>query len=166
VYVVSETTGEPYNLARIMEFIRSDNGPRRPTDALRVNWYYRPRDIGKANCDTRLVFATMHSDITPVNSLRGKCRILHRDQIKDLNEFRAVQDSFYYNQLFDRLLNRCYEVIPTSKVLNVPKNVREVLNKRWQFVFVETGSRCEELTSPCKTCSGCGKYCARYVPYL
>ncbi|SRR6266536_1192187 len=161
VYLICEPPGEPYYLARIMEFVPSKDRPGGPIESLRVNWYYRPKDVQKTNCDTRLVFATMHSDISPITSLRGKCRIVHRDEIKDLDDYRAVKNSFFYNQLFDRYIHRYYEVILTSKVINVPEDVKKVLDERWKYVVVESGSRYKELTSPIKTCKKCGKYAAR-----
>ena len=45
-----------------MEFLHSNNDPNLPIDSLRVNWYYRPKDIHRKTTDTRVVFATMHSD--------------------------------------------------------------------------------------------------------
>src|ERR1035441_1578280 len=66
VYLVCEPPGEPYYLGRVMEFLHMGNDSTRPVDALRLNWYYRPKDIGRKVNDTRQVFASMHSDICPL----------------------------------------------------------------------------------------------------
>ncbi|KAF2146814.1 uncharacterized protein K452DRAFT_241929 [Aplosporella prunicola CBS 121167] len=160
VYLVCEPPGEPYYLCRIMEFlhVNSDN-PNSPVDSIRVNWYYRPRDVLRYNNDTRLVYGTMHSDICPLTSLRGKCDIRHRSEVADLDEFRRTKDCFWFNQVFDRFIHRWYEVIPVSQVINVPEKVKRALDERWKFVVVET-SRVKELTSAVKTCKRCVGYCA------
>ncbi|KAI4091110.1 MAG: hypothetical protein LQ344_004338 [Seirophora lacunosa] len=159
VYLVCEPPGEPYYLARVMEFLHAKNDHNLPIDALRVNWYYRPRDIGRKVNDTRVIFASMHSDTCPLTSLRGKCQIAHRHDIADLDDYRKVKDSFWYEKMFDRYIHRYYEVIPTSQVINVPVRVKKVLDERWRFVIVEQG-RGKELTSAIKSCKRCGGYCA------
>lgn len=143
-----------------MEFlhVRADDTTS-PVDALRVNWYYRPRDVGRFNSDTRLVYATMHSDICPLTSLRGKCSIKHRSEIEDLELYRKERDSFYFVQVFDRFIRRQYECIPVSQIINVPERVKKALDERWKFVVVEIG-RVKELTSEVKTCKRCARYCA------
>lgn len=104
----------------------------------------------------------MQSDTCPITSLRGKCHITHRNDIYDLDQYRKIQDSFWYEKLFDRYIHRYYEVIPTSQVINVPAKVKKVLDERWKFVIVEIG-RGKELTSAIKSCKRCQGYCARYV---
>ena len=145
-----------------MEFLHIDNDLSQPVDALRVNWYLRPRDMQRKVNDTRVVFASMQSDTCPITSLRGKCHITHRNDIHDLDQYRKIQDSFWYEKLFDRYIHRYYEVIPTSQVINVPAKVKKVLDERWKFVIVEIG-RGKELTSAIKSCKRCQGYCARYV---
>jgi hypothetical protein len=160
VYLVCEPPGEPYYLARIMEFLHPDNDPSAPVESVRINWIYRPRDIGRKVVDTRLVFATMHSDTCPLTSLRGRCHVSHKSRIPDLDKYRKAKDSFYYFQLFDRYFRRYYDVIPTNQVINVPERVKKVLDEQWEFVIVEMG-RGKELTSAIKTCKRCVGYCAR-----
>ncbi|KZF25948.1 hypothetical protein L228DRAFT_271943 [Xylona heveae TC161] len=159
VYLVCEPPGEPYYLARIMEFLHVDNNPSRPVEAIRVNWFYRPRDIQRKITDTRLVFASMHSDISPVTSLRGKCQIRHKNEVEDFEEYRKQRDSFWFEKMYDRYIQRHYEVIPVNQVINVPAKVKKVLQERWKFVIVEIG-RGKELTSAVKLCKRCGAYCA------
>ena len=162
VYLICEPPGEPYYLARIMEFLHTSNDRNMPVDAVRVNWYYRPRDIQRKATDTRLVFASMHSDTCPLTSLRGKCQISHRSAITDLDEYRKIKDNFWYDKMFDRYIHRYYEIIPTSQVINVPARVKKVLDERWKYIIVET-SRGKELTSAIKSCKRCSEYCARLV---
>ena len=162
VYLVCEPPGEPYYLARIMEFLHTDNDRSLPIEFVRINWVYRPRDIGRKVNDTRLVFVSMHSDTCPLTSLRGKSRVLHRNDIEDLEEYRKVKDNFWFSQMFDRYMRRFYDVIPTNQVINVPERVKKVLDERWKFLIVEIG-RGKELTSAIKTCRRCVGYCARSV---
>lgn len=159
VYLVCEPPGEPYYLARIMEFLHQRNDVNLPVDALRVNWYYRPKDIGRKVQDMRLVFATMHSDISPLTSLRGKCQIKHKAEIADLAEYKRQPDCFWYEKLYDRYIQKNYEVIPTKQIVNVPERVKKVLDERWKFILVEQG-RGKELTSAVKLCKRCSGYCA------
>ncbi|PZD30923.1 PHD zinc finger-containing protein [Pyrenophora tritici-repentis] len=159
VYLVCEPPGEPYYLCRVMEFIHVDNDPKKKIESMRVNWFYRPRDVQRYNNDTRLVYATMHSDLCPIASLRGKCQILHRSEIGDLDEYRKTKDSFWFNQVFDRFIHRWYDVIPVSSVINVPDRVKKALDERWKYICLET-SRVKELTSAVKSCKRCVGYCA------
>jgi hypothetical protein len=143
-----------------MEFIHEDaEKPNSRIDSMRVNWYYRPRDVQRHQSDTRLVYATMHSDICPLTSLRGKCQIVHRADIKDMDEYRKNKDSFWFNQAFDRFIHRWYEVVPTKQVINVPERVKKALDERWKYVICEA-ARAKELTSEVKTCKRCSMYCA------
>jgi hypothetical protein len=162
VYLVCEPPGEPYYVGRIMEFLHAKNDASRPVDALRINWYYRPKDIGRRVQDTRLLFATMHSDISPLTALRGKCQIRHKSEIENMDEYRKTPDCFWYEKLYDRYIQKNYDLIPTAQIINVPENVKKVLDERWKFVLVEQG-RGKELTSAIKLCKKCAGYCARLV---
>lgn len=160
VYLVCEPPGEPYYLCRIMEFIHTISGDlTSPVDAIRVNWFYRPRDVQRASTDTRLIYGTMHSDLCPLASLRGKCSITHRCHISDLDEYRKKPNHFWYNQIFDRFIRRFYEVIPVEQVINVPDRVKTALDERWKYIAVEA-NRVKELTSAVKLCKRCTQYCA------
>ncbi|KAF2217497.1 hypothetical protein CERZMDRAFT_63663 [Cercospora zeae-maydis SCOH1-5] len=160
VYLVCEPPGDPYYLCRIMEFLHVDSDNKNsPVDSLRVNWYYRPRDVQRFSSDTRLVYGTMHSDMCPLTSLRGKCTIKHRSEIEDLDAYRKERDCFYFVQVFDRFIRRSYECIPVKQIVNVPDKVKKALDERWKFVVVEIG-RVKELTSAAKSCKRCAKYCA------
>lgn len=164
VYLVCEPPGEPYYLGRIMEFLHPKNDTSRPVDAVRINWFYRPKDIGRKVTDTRLVFATMHSDVSPLAALRGKCQIRHRSEIDNFDEYRKMPDCFWVEKLYDRYIQKHYDLIPTKLIVNVPDRVKKVLDERWKFVLVEQG-RGKELTSAVKSCKRCSGYCARYVRF-
>ncbi|EPS28040.1 hypothetical protein PDE_02986 [Penicillium oxalicum 114-2] len=159
VYLICEPPGEPYYLARIMEFLPSKTKDSGVIEALRVNWYYRPRDIQRHSADTRLVYASMHSDICPLSSLRGKCEIRHLSEIEDLGAYKKTRNAFWYDKMFDRYIHRMYDVIPTTEVLNVPPKVKRVLDDRWKFILVEMGKG-KDLTSAVKTCKRCRVFAA------
>ena len=143
-----------------MEFLHAGNDPKAPIDAMRINWMYRPRDINRKEQDSRGVFASMHSDPCPITSIRGKCIVQHRADVQDIDEFKKQKDSFYFSQMYDRYIHRYYDVIPTKAVINVPENVKKVLDERWKFIIVEIGKG-KEFTSAVKTCRRCTLYCAK-----
>ncbi|KAI9695647.1 MAG: putative PHD type zinc finger protein with BAH domain-containing protein [Bogoriella megaspora] len=160
VYLVCEPPGDPYYLGRIMEFLHTVSDDKSSSvDRIRINWFYRPRDVQRYNADSRLLYMTMHSDACPITSLRGKCHIQHRSEIDDIDEYRKQKDSFWWNQLFDRFIRRWYECVPTKQIINVPEKVKKALDERWKFVAVEMG-RVKELTSAVKLCKRCSQYCA------
>ncbi|CRK14041.1 hypothetical protein BN1708_017218, partial [Verticillium longisporum] len=143
-----------------MEFLHAQNDKSKPVDALRLNWFYRQKDMGKPKGnDTRHVWATMHSDISPLTALRGKCTIKHRAEIPSLHEYKKTPDSFWFEKLYDRYIQKNYDLIPTGKIVNVPEKVKKVLDECWKFVIVEQG-RGKELTSAVKLCKRCIGYCA------
>ncbi|KAK5940022.1 putative PHD type zinc finger protein with BAH domain-containing protein [Knufia obscura] len=162
MYFLCEPPGEPYYFGRIMEFLHVDNDSSAAVEAVRVNWFYRPKDIQRRVQDTRVVFASMHSDTCPLSQMRGKCNIQHLADIPDLDDFRKQRDSFWFDKLFDRYMHRYYEVIPTAKVVNVPRRVKKVLDERWKFVLVEVG-RGRELTSASKVCKRCGDFASNHL---
>lgn len=147
-----------------MEFLHKKNDSKKPVEALRINWYYRPKDIGKKVNDTRVLYASMHSDTSPLNSLRGKCQIRHKAEIDAMDVYRRTPDCFWFDKLYDRYIQKYYEVIPCFQIVNVPEKVKKVLDERWKYIIVEQG-RSKEFTSAVKLCKRCGEYCARYVPF-
>ena len=155
-----EPPGEPYYLARIMDFLHKDNDPSAPVDALRVNSIYRPRDILRKATDSRLVFASMQAEICPVTSLRGKCRIEHRSRIADLDAYRRQKDCFYFTQLYERFIVRFYDVVPREKITNISAPLKKIIDEQWEFIVSEP-AKTKELTSASKTCRVCGEYCAK-----
>ena len=107
IYMVSEPPGEPYYIARIMGFklkdkshghdehleheeahrIGNGNSATAIVDAngycFQVQWFYRPRDISKTTSDSRLLFASMHTDTCPLLSFRGIVTVEHKQDIED-----------------------------------------------------------------------------------
>lgn len=148
-----------------MEFLHSKNDPTGPIDSIRVNWYYRPNDIQRKGTDTRTLFATMHSDASPISALRGKCVIEHRHKIDNFEEFKRQPNHFWYDKMFDRYIHRYYEVIPTSLVQNVPEKIRTVMRQRWEYILAEP-QRAKELCSDMKECKRCTGFCERYSHHL
>ncbi|KAG0056625.1 putative PHD type zinc finger protein with BAH domain-containing protein [Gryganskiella cystojenkinii] len=158
VYMASEFTGESYYIGRIMEFGKSVKG--KPLQ-VRVGWFYRPKDVmARRNYDSRLLIATMHSDMNPVSSIRGRCTVLHQSYIKDLDAYKKLPDHFYYSQLFDRYIHRFYDVLPVESVRNLPPDVAEELGKRYQYIVVEAGTA-SEYTDAHRVCLICKRWCAR-----
>lgn len=146
-----------------MEFLPSKDDPTGPVEAVRVNWFYRPRDIHRKSFDSRLVFATMHSDECPLTSLRGRCTVKHLSEVENLDDFKKCQDCFWFDKMYDRYMMRYYDVVPTSDVRNVPEYAKKALDERWKYVCVELGGRKKELTSDVKLCIKCHSYAAKYV---
>ncbi|KAI9723146.1 MAG: putative PHD type zinc finger protein with BAH domain-containing protein [Chrysothrix sp. TS-e1954] len=160
VYLVCEPPGDPYYLARIMEFRHAiPEDPKSPVAELLVNWFYRPKDIQRYSSDVRCLLATMQSDVSPLNALRGKCQVRHRSEIKDFDGYRKQRDAFWFNQLYDRYSKRPYEMIASSAVVNVPERVKKAIDERWKFLVVES-ARYKELGSEVKLCKRCSSYCA------
>lgn len=166
--MVCEPPGEPYYLGRIMEFRHTDlDDPTSPVDSMRINWFYRPRDIMRSSQDTRLLYATMHSDISPITSLRGRPTIRHRDDIEEgvgaekmaLDDYRRNKDHFWFDEVFDRFIHRYYKVVPVRKVVNVPDKVKQALRDRWQYIVVEH-NKVKEMTQEGKDCKKCHNFAA------
>ncbi|KAK6526425.1 putative PHD type zinc finger protein with BAH domain-containing protein [Orbilia ellipsospora] len=160
IYLISEPPGEPYYIGRIMKFGHVNGKSTGLVDSITVNWYYRPKDIGsRKTADSRLLFATMHSDGCPLSSIRGKCTILHRSEIKDLEAYKKQKDCFYFERLYDRYLQRYLDIIPVAQVRNVPDKVKDVLNELWRFVLIEQG-KSGLLTAEMRSCKKCRDFCA------
>lgn len=160
VYLAPEHLGEPYYIGRVMEFCTSF---KRKGLQARIAWFNRPKDvINRKSADPCLLVATMHSDINPVSSIRGKCTVTHKYYIaKDqMDVYRKEQDNFYYNQLYDRYIQRVYDVVPCETVQNVPMDTLEALKQRYQFIVVEQG-KANDLTGARRICCVCQEWCQR-----
>ncbi|RCH95628.1 putative PHD type zinc finger protein with BAH domain-containing protein [Rhizopus stolonifer] len=159
VYLAPEHLGEPYYVGRVMEFC---NSFKRKGLQARIAWFNRPKDvINRKSADPCLLVATMHSDINPVSSIRGKCVVTHKYYIpKDqLEVYKKKQDHFYYNQLYDRYIQRVYDVVPSETVQNVPMDTLEALKQRYQFIVVEQG-KSADLTVARRLCCVCQGWCS------
>ncbi|KAJ3040011.1 putative PHD type zinc finger protein with BAH domain-containing protein [Rhizophlyctis rosea] len=141
-----------------MEFIPSKTAATKPL--VKIGWFYRPKDAAvgarKKNYDPRLLFATMHSDINPVSSIRGKCKIEHVHYIKDLEAYKIQDDAFYYNQLYDRYNHRVYDVVPVAQLKNLPSEVAAPLSS-YRFILVEAG-KASDWTDK-RICPICNRWC-------
>jgi hypothetical protein len=90
-----EHDGESYFIGRIIRLAVDSEGAQ---TAL-VGWFYRTRDISmRRRGDARMLVATMHSDWNPVDSIRGKCIIRHRNHIPDLEAYK-MQECVYLGTL-------------------------------------------------------------------
>lgn len=166
VFMVCEPPGDPYYVARIMSFVKK-GGDKDDTKGkqranlytIKVNWWYRARDISKHTSDSRILYASMHSDTCPMQSLRGRCTVLHRDEIEDFDQYKSIPNQFWFDKLFDRYMIKFYDVIPTMMLSNLPTNYSKALNKRFQYIFVEQGRAKEMLQSP-KSCIKCNQWCS------
>lgn len=158
IYMVSEPPGEPYYIGRVVEFVCKSEF-RKLIDGsvgivskfpvkyfqVRMNWYYRSRDIQDhlSSFDPRLVYASLHQDVCPINSYRGKCTVLHKDEINDElsdeTELTTRSNFFYFDQLFDRYTLRYYDVQTTEDLFKIDNKspYLYLLNKRFRYVFVE-----------------------------
>lgn len=154
--------GEPYIIARVMDFVAADG--RTPTQ-LRANVFLRMRDLThRANNDPRLLVATMHADIYDLESVRGKCRVLHRELISngstpEVAAWKRRDDHFYYHQLYDRYIHRFYDVVPTYRVKNAPDEVLATLRDRYSFIVAEVGISAD-LCDALRGCAVCRQWAA------
>ena len=159
IYLASDTPEEPYNIARVMELARS-TPESLSFDGVRVNWFYRQRDVSHRDIsDSRLVYATMHSDVVPLTSIRGLCSVQHRVEIVNHEDYRCRPDHFYYEKLFDKFIHRFYEVVPVAQVINVPEDVRAALVARFRYVVVEL-NQTKELSMQQRSCCKCLGWCS------
>ncbi|KAI7894371.1 BAH domain-containing protein [Mucor mucedo] len=160
VYLTPEHLGEPYYIGRVMEFCTST---KRKGLQARIAWFNRPKDvINRKSADPCLLVATMHSDINPVSSIRGKCTVTHKYYVQQIDQYRKQQDNFYYNQLYDRYIQRVYDVVPCETVQNLPMDTLEALKQRYQFIVVEQG-KAADLTVARRNCCVCQEWCQSAV---
>ncbi|AET37936.1 DNA-binding E3 ubiquitin-protein ligase SNT2 Ecym_2187 [Eremothecium cymbalariae DBVPG len=158
IYMISEPPGEPYYVGRIVEFIAKPEFREKIISAVQMgishvfpakyfqlcmNWYYRARDIqdNPHNANPRLLYASLHNDICPIQSYRGKCTVLHKSKISSSNfeEYTMKPSVFIFEQLFDRYLLSYYDVWSTAELLKLnPKSSYLIgLSERFPYVFTE-----------------------------
>lgn len=181
IYLICEPPGEPYYIGRIMGFVKKDykqNHSVKESDStkiktrhgksliesaegykFKINWYYRARDISKHSNDSRLLYASMHSDTCPLQSFRGRCVVKHKEEVDDFEAFKSVPNNFWFDKLFDRYMIRFYDVLPTLQLTSLPKNYHTALMKRFPYIFVEQGKSKDMLQSP-KSCAKCHQWCS------
>lgn len=199
IYMVSEPPGEPYYVARVMGFkikggraSEQHNGTTNENSAVvdakqyqfQVQWFYRPRDISKFSNDSRLLYASMHSDTCPLASFRGLVTVRHKLDIEASHEeegrspspasaletYTSEPNCFYFDKLFDRYMVKFYDIIPTSTLLaespdsQCPRYL-EALHKRFEYVFVETlrsKTFVESFSKKVAVCDLCDQWCSNH----
>lgn len=194
--MIAEPPGEPYYIARIMEFVykpedssalsmqiaqETNEGdspvnkrrriikPSRHKMAdskisaenymVRVNWFYRPKDIQKKSTDSRLLYVTMNSDLCPIASIRGKVTVSHKEYIEDFDLYRSQPNCFWFDKLFDGYIISLFDVVPTEKIINIPLRAQKVLQERFRYAIVEAG-RAKDLCASPKNCVKCTQWCS------
>lgn len=195
IYMVSEPPGEPYYIGRIIKFVarkefQSIIEQARDVNTsfpavyfqLQMNWYYRPRDIhdNPQNVNPRILYASLHNDVCPIHSFRGKCHVLYEkdfESVEHLAEYTAKPNNFYFNQLFDRFTLKYYQIESTKKIFQQfgKLNYFKALASKFPYVFYEEkfplsnifekyvcgiksddqtwDSRCKECTDWCQNAS-------------
>ncbi|KAI5965933.1 SNT2 [Candida pseudojiufengensis] len=195
IYMISEPPGEPYYIGRIRGFtnkrnhkyeeIEVDNKEDKMLPAegyfFIINWFYRPRDITKNSADSRLLFATMDSDVCPLSSFRGLVSVELKQDIEDsyaaksrkqlspgispTEAYAQSPNCFYFDKLYDRYMIRSYDVLSTKNLLQYAKKDSKsrhylmALNKRFSYIFCEstrTKSLINSFKSDNSTCFTCG----------
>lgn len=195
IYMISEPPGEPYYIGRIMGFTRK-NRDHEPSPQLvrestadyrfKIQWFYRPRDISKSTLDSRLLFASMHTDSCPLQSFRGLVTVHHKQEVEQgkfgepttssaaataaLEAYSMQPNCFYFDKLFDRYMIKFYDIIPTASLLqyldnphNNSTNFLNALHKRYEFVFMEA-ARTKPFISSFSSkelchCEVCAQWC-------
>lgn len=159
IYMVSEPPGEPYYVGRVVEFVTKPEFAAKVGESaafitsfpskffnVRMNWYYRSRDIQEKiiTPNPRLLYASLHQDICPISSYRGKCTVVHKDELLEvlpnIRESIVRSNVFYFDSLFDRYTKLYYKIYPTDKLLHqldVKSSYLYALNKRFRYVYVE-----------------------------
>lgn len=184
IYMISEPPGEPYYIGRILGFKSKKNkdklgeSPETATDEhiitdvlnmeFQIQWYYRPRDISKFSVDSRVLFASMHTDTCPLNSFRGVAIVKHRQDIDNLDDYVRLPNRFYFDKLYDRYMIKFYDILSTKYLMEISQNNKSqnfltALNKRFEFIFVETPMTkflINGFKSNSCTCEICGQWCS------
>lgn len=167
IYMISEPPGEPYYIGRVVEFVCRPEFRHLVRELekhtveipskffeLKMNWYYRPRDIHNhaKNVSSRLVYASLHHDLCPITSYRGKCTVIHKDEVAGAlhssTELITKDNVFYFDQLFDRHSLKYYDVYPTDTLLNQADSRSPFLYylfKRFHHMYVEEGYPLERV---------------------
>ncbi|CAE6428957.1 unnamed protein product [Rhizoctonia solani] len=156
--------GIPYNIARIMEFLpdegatRTRGKSREIITRVRLAWYYRPSDLNdRPSADPRLLLAAIFSEVQPVSHLRAKCYVRHKDKISDLQAWKKKPDHFYFQRVFDPYIRKEFDVLRSADVTNLPAEIREVLQSRYEFVVAERDV-IGDLTDNLRLCETCEKW--------
>ncbi|KAJ2780506.1 putative PHD type zinc finger protein with BAH domain-containing protein [Coemansia javaensis] len=129
---------------------------------VRVAWFQRGSEVLTTRVrakETRLLVATMHTDINPVGAIRARCYVRHEAEIEDMGAWKSRPDHYYYSQLFDRYSTRFYDIVPVSHIRNAPQEVLQKLRDTYEFIFAEP-QKISDLTSTRRACTVCAKWCS------
>ncbi|CDO92114.1 unnamed protein product [Kluyveromyces dobzhanskii CBS 2104] len=158
IFMISEPPGEPYYVGRIVEFVPRKEFRSFITGSLhtvttfpakffqlKMNWYYRPRDIQERTNTTssRMLYASLHNDVCPISSYRGKCNVKFQKEFTtsdELAEFVSKPNCFYFNQLFDRFTLKYYQLERTDQLatrVGLDVQYFKVLSKKFPYIFYE-----------------------------
>ncbi|VEU22315.1 DEKNAAC103392 [Brettanomyces naardenensis] len=167
IYMICEPPSEPFYIAMLTGFSKKDKAGaadgKAPSSSasnymFEVLWFYRPRDISRHSTDSRLLYATVHKDLCPIQSFRGFVTVKHTSEIEDLELYKQQNNCFYFDKLYDRYMMKTYDVVPTKDMTNLPPNYYKALNKRYGYVFMETGHG-EDLMNEPQNCEKCHQWC-------
>ncbi|KAH3688649.1 hypothetical protein WICPIJ_000340 [Wickerhamomyces pijperi] len=128
---------------------------------IRMNWYYRPRDISVQSSDSRRLYASLNADLCPLDSYRGHVTVEHKSRIANLGEYKRQEGTYWFDKMYDRYLAKFYDVVPTDKIIgNLPQSYLKALNKRYAFVFYESGKAGELFDVVERSnCLECSQWC-------
>ncbi|KZS94685.1 hypothetical protein SISNIDRAFT_452773 [Sistotremastrum niveocremeum HHB9708] len=162
----SARDGLPYQIARIMEFlppegasnIRMKGKGKEIYSRVRINQYNRPGDVYERHWpDSRLLYASFMTDVVPLNFIRGKCYVRHKDMISDLTAWRKKPDRFYFSKVFEGYMKREFEVLPVRDIHNLPKYIKHILASRYDLIVTEKET-IPEWTDNLRLCEYCGEW--------
>ena len=164
IYMVSEPPGEPYYVGRVVAFVPKKDFYTRIDNCtgtsifpaayfnLKMNWYYRQRDISDSiyKSEPRILFASLHTDVCPLQSFRGKCTVMHKKAAAELfssiSEYVTRPNHFYFDQVFDRYTGEYYSVYSTKSLLETLKpipgskqqsNYLKLLAMEYPYIYCE-----------------------------
>ncbi|WBW74134.1 Lid2 complex PHD finger subunit Snt2 [Schizosaccharomyces osmophilus] len=160
VFVSSPFAGEPFQIARLMSFEKSESClGTNLYDSVRLNWFFRPRDIQRNSSDTRLLYASMHSDIYNVGFIQELVSVKHKTEIQNFNEYKRQPKCFYYDRLFDQNINKVFDLIPVHSITNLPKRTLSDLQNNYSFAIVELAKGRALMGTP-RLCNVCKEWCS------
>lgn len=145
VYVHALQVGEPWGVARVLDFP--------VTGKMRVNWLKR----AGSDADTRELLLTMEVDTVDVLRIRGKCSLVHSSECTP--KYRNSVSHFWFGQFWDATMRSRYDVVPASKLVNLPEQVQSSLQERFAY-FVMEHAKSNEMCSPARECGVCSQWCA------
>lgn len=157
VYLDSISQGDFYQIARIMQFLPSTKRDIRAE----VAHFYRRCNTGidwSSKDDPQLLYITLSTENVHACHMVAKCTVTHISLIQDLEEYRRLENHFFFTQFFEKFQGHIFEVVPTSQINNLPQNVIPKLQSLFSFVFGEK-SEIRKLKDSRKDCVICHNWC-------